>query len=83
MFELTHEETDRLNPPPPRVVFDERKEAYFLEMLNDPRWLPVGYIPTPRSRLGWFAYHLVHGLVMQYPVWKVIGYSILNTGGRQ
>lgn len=42
-------------------------------------WLPVGSIPRPRTRLGWFVYHLVHGLWMRYPLHKVLGYAFANT----
>lgn len=42
-------------------------------------WLGVGYIPTPRTRLGWFTYHLIHGLAMRYPLRSVIAFSLLHT----
>ena len=64
-WSLTDEEIARLNPPPDT---DERDE-----------WLLVGHIPRPRTRLGWFCYHLVHGLWMRYPLRKVLGYALANT----
>ncbi|HMN30828.1 MAG TPA: hypothetical protein PKE45_21925 [Caldilineaceae bacterium] len=75
-FRLTDEEADRLNPPILEVAQDEETGKTFIELLTDEQWLPVGYIPTPRTRLGWFLYHLAHGLAMRYPFHKVIGYSV-------
>jgi hypothetical protein len=51
------------------------------ERLEDERWLGMGYVPRPRSRLGWFVYHLVHGLAMRYPWWKVLGFALAECGG--
>ena len=62
---LTDAEANRLNPPDDALERDE--------------WLPVGYIPRPSTRVGWFAYHLVHGLWMRYPLHKVLGYALTNT----
>jgi hypothetical protein len=62
---LTPDEVARLNPPEDAAERDE--------------WLPVGYIPQPTTRLGWFAYHVVHGLWMRYPLRKVLGYAFANT----
>lgn len=42
-------------------------------------WIGVGYIPTPKTRLGWFTYHLIHGLAMRYPLRSVIAFSLLHT----
>jgi hypothetical protein len=64
-YYLTDEEVQRLNPPEDA---DERDE-----------WQPVGHIPSPKTRVGWFFYHLVHGLWMRYPLHKVLGYAICNT----
>ena len=64
-YYLTKEEATRLNPPDDAAERDE--------------WLPVGYIPRPTTRLGWCAYHVVHGLWMRYPLCKVLGYAFANT----
>jgi hypothetical protein len=42
-------------------------------------WISVGYIPTPKTRLGWFTYHMIHGLAMRYPLRSVIAFSLLHT----
>ena len=42
-------------------------------------WLCVGAIPTPKTRLGWFTYHMIHGLAMRYPLRSVIAFSLINT----
>lgn len=71
-YSLTIEEANRYNPP-----------AYQMMQLEEPAryesWLPVGYIPCPRTRLGWFLYHLVHGLWMRYPLHKVLGFALAHT----
>lgn len=64
-YNLTDNELNRLNPPNDAGERDE--------------WLPVGSIPRPSTRVGWFFYHLVHGLWMRYPLHKVIGYALTNT----
>jgi hypothetical protein len=64
-YSLTNEEIDRLNPPYNVGVF--------------PDWLPVGHIPRPTTLLGWFAYHVIHGLWMRYPLHKVLGYALANS----
>ena len=43
------------------------------------KWISVGYIPKPHTRLGWFTYHLIHGLAMRYPLRSVIAFSLLHT----
>ena len=42
-------------------------------------WQPVGAVPQPTTRLGWFVHHLLHGLMMRYPLRSVLAYSLLNT----
>lgn len=75
---LTEAELARLNPPPDIFTFDEHGNLWQL-LCDYPQWQPVGLIPSPRGRFGWFLYHLVHGLVMRYPWWKVIGFALANT----
>jgi hypothetical protein len=60
----------RLNPP----------RELCIDWVDIPdEWISVGYIPTPRTRLGWFTYHLIHGLAMRYPLRSVIAFSLLHT----
>ena len=46
---------------------------------NNDYWLPVGYIPRRTTRFGWFVYHVVHGLWMRYPWWKVVIFALMWT----
>lgn len=74
----TQADYDRLNPP----IFDHilgDDGRIYQELLDDDRWLNVGYIPTPTTRLGWFVYHVVHGLAMRYPVASVLRYAWQNS----
>lgn len=67
---------ERLNPPTESLEVDNE---YYDRIIDDPAWLWVGYIPTPRNRAAWFLYHVVHGLAMGYPVFKVLLYAACNT----
>lgn len=68
------DEYDRLNPPVVRAIITD--DGIYLRQIDDDRWLPVGCILTPRTRLGWFVYHMVHGLAMRYRLLPVLLYSI-------
>lgn len=76
-FTLSDSEYNKLNPP--GLIHKYIGGKLFIEHIQDDKWINVGYIPTPKTRLGWFCYHLVHGLVMRYPVTKVLGYALANT----
>lgn len=77
-LQMTDAEYSRRNPPPLLIKYDRIRDIDFIEIMEDPEWLSVGYIPVPRTRLGWFLYHLVHGLVMKYPAHKVLFYALNN-----
>lgn len=79
---LTDLESNRLNPPILDAVFDEETGKEYEERLTDPYWLNMGYRPRPTTWLGWFVYHLVHGLWMKYPWYKVLLFSIVQSGER-
>jgi hypothetical protein len=76
-FYLSDEELERLNPPDADIIFFDNEP--YIKMLNDPKWFSVGVIPTPTTRRGWFAYHLIHGLVMRYPWWRVVCYAVVES----
>jgi len=40
-------------------------------------WISIGLVPKPKTQLGWFVYHMVHGLMMRYPFHRVLAFSIL------
>ena len=75
-YHLTDDEADHLNAPGYLAVYDN---ALYFKYIDDPAWLHVGYVPRPRSRFAWFVHHLVHGLVMRYPLHKVIGFAIFES----
>lgn len=72
-FHMSGDEYDRLNPPFPSPLL--HPDGLYFKALDDNRWLPVGYIPMPQTRLGWFVYHLIHGLAMRYRFLPVLVYS--------
>ena len=45
-------------------------------------WVFVGHFPEPKTRLGWFVFHMVHGLMMRYPLHSVIAWSLLHADHR-
>lgn len=71
---------DRLNPPIVEHILGDDGSIY-QQLIDDKRWLNVGYIPTPTTKLGWLAYHIIHGLAMHYPLAAVISYSFRETFG--
>ena len=66
---------DRKSYNPPRDI------VMFLKDVPED-WVDVGMIPEPRTRLGWFLYHLVHGLVMRYPIHRVLAFALIHTNPR-
>lgn len=78
-WQLTDEEAERLNPPIQDIIANDDNGDLYESVIYHPDWQPVGYIPSPRTRFGWFVYHLIHGLAMRYPWWKVIGFALANT----
>jgi hypothetical protein len=70
-------EYSRLNPPSEQFI--EVDGTLCETVIDDPHWHRVGYVPTPRTRWGWFLHHLCHGLAMRYPVAKVLLYAACNT----
>lgn len=63
-YSITDVKAAALNPPYP--YNDARYRIY------SDAWLSVGYIPMPKTQLGWISYHLIHGLWMRYPLLKVV-----------
>lgn len=80
-FYMTDAEYDRLNPPQANGILGDDGYVYE-QVITDPHWLPVGYIPTPRSRLEWLVYHLLHGLAMRYRFLPVLAWSFREVFGR-
>lgn len=74
---MSQAEYDRLNPPSLDVI--ERDGKLYEEILYDEKWMCIGYVPAPSSRLGWFVHHVVHGLAMRYPILKVLAYALRHT----
>lgn len=79
-YNLTLAETARLNPHPKQLtVVDGDSIIEYEELLCNDEWLAVGHIPLPHTRLGWLVWHIIHGLLMKYPVHKVVGYALTHT----
>lgn len=73
-WQLTENEADSRNPPPLDVIEQEGK--VYQEMILNPEWLLMGYIPMPKSRLQRFLHDLYHGYAMRYPWHKVFWYAV-------
>ena len=65
LFKMTQAECDSLNPP-----FNVG------DVVNTKEWLYVGHIPTPKTRIGWFIYNVIHGLSMRYRLLPVLSFSV-------
>lgn len=80
-YHLTDDEADRLNPSFPYLAMKKSGGAFLdISLADEPGWIHVGYIPLPTTWLGWFLYHLAHGIAMRYPLHKVIGYALFESG---
>lgn len=77
IWQLTEQEYDKRSPPVLKMQFID--DILYEEKINSDEWQPVGYIPTPKTRIGWFMYHLIHGIWMRYPIHKVVLYSLFHT----
>lgn len=73
-FCMTDEEYANLNPPRQKPLM--RADGLYFKTLDDPKWLPVGHIPMPRTRWEWFVHHLIHGLAMRYRFLPVLFYAV-------
>lgn len=73
-WRLFEDECLYLNPPEHSLKII--KNNFYEKVIESPNWLPVGYIPTPKTKMEWFFYHFIHGLWMKYPVWKVVLYCL-------
>ncbi len=75
---MTDADYERLNPPDAQMELLD--DGVYIKLLDDPAWLHMGWVPTPTTRLGWFVYHVIHGLLMRYPAWDVLVWSWKNSG---
>jgi len=71
IFRMTDAEYDKLNPP-----------FALGEVSSDDEWIYIGHIPTPKTRLGWFVYDIIHGLAMRYRFLPVIVFAFEGLFGR-
>lgn len=60
--------------PPYRYRFENGTQ--WCEILDDDNWMHLGYCPMPKTRWQWFVYHIAHGLLMRYPLWKILPYAL-------
>lgn len=78
-WQLSDEEVERLNPP--MTVITMGQDGNWWALYPDhPNWMNVGHVPRPRTWMGWFAYHVIHGLAMRYPPLKVLGFALASSG---
>lgn len=73
---MTDEDYKRLNPPDAQMMLTDN--GMYIKVLDDPKWLFMGWVPTPRTDFDWFIYHIMHGLLMRYPLWDVLVWSWRN-----
>ncbi len=73
---MTPNDYERLMPPAVRVKWIEG--VYYIEQLDSEKWLHMGHVKRPRTKWGWFRYHVLHGLIMGFPVLSVVVYAWRN-----
>lgn len=71
-------ERHRLNPPTRTLIKGQDGKRYE-ELLDAPDWIALGYVPRPKTQIGWFAHHIIHGLAMRYPLRAVVAFALLNS----
>ncbi len=79
IWSLTDEWYEKLNPPQESMETITKNKIDYIRLLDDPKWLHMGYVPMPKTKFEIFRHHLLHGIMMNYPLGKVILYSIMNT----
>lgn len=73
---LTDEETN-LFPAVIDIVEDEDTGLPYIQWYDNDGWVWMGYVPRPKTRLGWVVHHILHGVLMHYPLHKVLLYACL------
>jgi hypothetical protein len=76
-FEIVQEWTpvDQYDHMPPTRLRIENG-VQWQEVIDSDDWLYLGHCPTPLTRWQWFVYHIAHGLLMRYPLWKILPYAV-------
>lgn len=63
--------------PPVRVKwigFRQYREVPF----RSEGWVFMGIAPLPRTTWQTIRYHILHGLIMQYPLWSILKFAWRN-----
>lgn len=63
--------TGDLNPP---IHYLSDDDGLWVKVEDD--YMHLGHAPWPRNRAEWLVHDICHGLIMRYPLWKVVGFSI-------
>lgn len=59
-------------------IFDHLEQVEYREVICNDEFLSLGVCPTPKNKKEQFKHDILHGLLMNYPIFKVIEYSIRN-----
>jgi hypothetical protein len=59
--------------PHARIV--EYRGRWWHENPGDPEWTMLGFAPTPHGPWVAFRHHVLHGLLMHYPLRRVLAWS--------
>lgn len=62
--------------PPVRVKYWRGKQ--WREVPDGPDWIFLGIAPTPQTTWQALLYHILHGLIMRYPIADVLRWSWRN-----
>lgn len=62
--------------PPVRVRYWAGRQWH--EVPDDDRWLYLGIAPTPQTTWQTVRYHVLHGLIMRYPLLSVLRFAWRN-----
>lgn len=76
MVTRTHDTPDASGRYPHQYVAGFFRKGRVVELPQPAQWDCLGYKPRPITRWQRFRSHLGHGLLMQYPLRSVLGFSI-------
>ena len=62
--------------PPVNVKYWRFRQ--YREVPRDPSWTFMGIAPTPKTTWQTIRYHVLHGLIMRYPILSILRFAWQN-----
>lgn len=65
------------NNPPAQTVKEFDGRMWYQETNNND-WMNIGMVARPKTKWEWTRHHILHGLLMNYPLWTVLIFALFN-----